>query len=91
MSVRRYPPLIPHVRQPDSRHRSPPTRMSNVVTSRVGTTKIAKAKVPSPPEAKLKVVVRRLPLNLPENIFWDSVAPWVNDEAVVWRGEFRVG
>lgn len=28
------------------------------------------------PKIKLKVVVRRLPPNLPESVFWTSIAPW---------------
>lgn len=35
--------------------------------------------------AKFKVVVRRLPPNLPEPIFWDSVAEWVSAESVAWK------
>ncbi|QRW27346.1 Smg-4/UPF3 family protein [Rhizoctonia solani] len=34
---------------------------------------------------KLKVVIRRLPPNLPENIFWQSVAQWVTDESSSWK------
>ncbi|CUA75053.1 Regulator of nonsense transcripts UPF3 [Rhizoctonia solani] len=34
---------------------------------------------------RLKVVVRRLPPNLPENIFWQSVAQWVTDESSSWK------
>lgn len=34
---------------------------------------------------RLKVVVRRLPPNLPEDVFWDSVKPWANDDTVQWR------
>ena len=34
---------------------------------------------------KLKAVVRRLPPNLPEEIFWQSVEPWVNSESVSWK------
>ena len=34
---------------------------------------------------RLKVVVRRLPPNLPEEIFWQSVAEWVSDETVLWK------
>lgn len=29
---------------------------------------------------RLKIVVRRLPPDLPEAIFWKSVAPWVTRE-----------
>ncbi|WVQ79216.1 hypothetical protein IAT38_001312 [Cryptococcus sp. DSM 104549] len=32
-----------------------------------------------------KLVVRRLPPTLPEEIFWKSVAEWVNDETCLWR------
>ncbi|KAL7284648.1 hypothetical protein ACG7TL_001945 [Trametes sanguinea] len=42
---------------------------------------------------RLKTVVRRLPPNLPEDIFWQSVAKWVTDETVTWRvyypGKFK--
>ncbi|TBU43700.1 hypothetical protein BD309DRAFT_863743 [Dichomitus squalens] len=31
---------------------------------------------------RLKTVVRRLPPNLPEDIFWQSVGKWVTDETV---------
>ncbi|KAI0032071.1 hypothetical protein K488DRAFT_32579, partial [Vararia minispora EC-137] len=34
---------------------------------------------------RLKTVVRRLPPNLPEEIFWQSVQQWVSDETVTWR------
>ncbi|KAI5121911.1 hypothetical protein M0805_000240 [Coniferiporia weirii] len=34
---------------------------------------------------KLKTVVRRLPPNLPEDVFWQSVQPWVSDETVSWK------
>jgi len=34
---------------------------------------------------KLKVVVRRLPPNLPEPIFWNSVAQWVSSESITWK------
>ncbi|KAJ1309938.1 hypothetical protein OPQ81_006697 [Rhizoctonia solani] len=34
---------------------------------------------------RLKVVVRRLPPNLPENIFWRSVAQWITDESSSWK------
>ncbi|KAK7683827.1 hypothetical protein QCA50_013203 [Cerrena zonata] len=46
-----------------------------------------------PSEPRLKTVVRRLPPNLPENVFWQSVDPWVKDETVTWKvyyqGKFR--
>ncbi|KAK4058831.1 hypothetical protein OIO90_000277 [Microbotryomycetes sp. JL221] len=32
---------------------------------------------PQQPQQRLKVVVRRLPADLPEAVFWKSVAPWV--------------
>jgi regulator of nonsense transcripts 3 len=34
---------------------------------------------------RLKVVVRRLPPDLPEEIFWKSVEPWVSQEKVSWK------
>ncbi|KAF8489843.1 Smg-4/UPF3 family-domain-containing protein [Gautieria morchelliformis] len=34
---------------------------------------------------RLKTVVRRLPPNLPESVFWQSVEPWVTDETASWR------
>jgi regulator of nonsense transcripts 3 len=34
---------------------------------------------------RLKTVVRRLPPNLPEDVFWQSVQPWVTEEAVSWK------
>ncbi|KIY64156.1 hypothetical protein CYLTODRAFT_402264 [Cylindrobasidium torrendii FP15055 ss-10] len=42
------------------------------------------------PTPRLKIVVRRLPANLPESIFWDSVTEWVTDDTVTWRS-FRPG
>ncbi|KAL4069696.1 Smg-4/UPF3 family-domain-containing protein [Scleroderma yunnanense] len=34
---------------------------------------------------RLKTVVRRLPPNLPEEVFWQSVQTWVTDETVSWK------
>ena len=34
---------------------------------------------------RLKTVVRRLPPNLPEEIFWQSVQTWVTDDTVTWK------
>ena len=34
---------------------------------------------------RLKTVVRKLPPNLPEDIFWQSVALWVNDNTSTWK------
>ena len=34
---------------------------------------------------RLKTVVRRLPPNLPEDIFWQSVQQWVTEETSTWR------
>jgi hypothetical protein len=34
---------------------------------------------------RLKTVVRRLPPNLPESIFWQSVQTWVTDDSVLWK------
>ncbi|TFK32063.1 Smg-4/UPF3 family-domain-containing protein, partial [Crucibulum laeve] len=45
------------------------------------------------PTERLKTIVRRLPPNLPEDVFWQSVQPWVTDETVSWKtyyqGKFR--
>ncbi|EPQ51819.1 hypothetical protein GLOTRDRAFT_123003 [Gloeophyllum trabeum ATCC 11539] len=35
--------------------------------------------------ARLKTVVRRLPANLPEDVFWQSVAAWVTPETASWK------
>ncbi|TFY75793.1 hypothetical protein EWM64_g8219 [Hericium alpestre] len=37
---------------------------------------------------RLKTVVRRLPPNLPEEIFWQSVQNWVTDETILWKAFF---
>ncbi|EED84142.1 predicted protein [Postia placenta Mad-698-R] len=37
---------------------------------------------------RLKTVVRRLPPNLPENIFWQSVEPWVREDTVTWKAYY---
>ncbi|KAJ7264440.1 Smg-4/UPF3 family-domain-containing protein [Mycena haematopus] len=38
-----------------------------------------------PSNERLKTVVRRLPPNLPEEIFWQSVQPWVTEETITWK------
>ena len=43
------------------------------------------AKAEQHPADKLKTIVRRLPPNLPEDIFWQSVQPWVSDETATWK------
>jgi len=42
---------------------------------------------PSPGE-RLKIVVRRLPSNLPEDIFWQSVSNWVSTDSVSWKAYY---
>ena len=42
-----------------------------------------------PQTERLKTVVRRLPPNLPENIFWQSVQQWVTEDTVQWRAYYR--
>nr|VWO95268.1 N/A [Ganoderma boninense] len=37
---------------------------------------------------RLKTVVRRLPPNLPEDVFWRSVGKWVSEETVSWRAYY---
>ncbi|KAJ7367272.1 Smg-4/UPF3 family-domain-containing protein [Mycena albidolilacea] len=45
-----------------------------------------KERLSQPPTTeRLKTVVRRLPPNLPEDIFWQSVHSWVSDETVTWK------
>jgi regulator of nonsense transcripts 3 len=46
-----------------------------------------KDKVAQPPSAneRLKIVVRRLPPNLPEDIFWQSVQTWVSEDNVTFK------
>lgn len=43
------------------------------------------ALVPQHPSPRLKIIVRRLPPHLPENVFWQSVEPWVNSDSVSWK------
>lgn len=38
-----------------------------------------------PANERLKTVVRRLPPNLPEDIFWQSVQTWATDDTVTWK------
>ncbi|KAJ3557374.1 hypothetical protein NP233_g11760 [Leucocoprinus birnbaumii] len=40
------------------------------------------------PGERLKIVVRRLPPNLPEEIFWQSVSDWVTDDSVSWKAYY---
>lgn len=52
-----------------------------------------KEKQNPPGSERLKTVVRRLPPNLPEAVFWQSVEAWVTDQTVTWKayysGKFR--
>lgn len=34
---------------------------------------------------RLKTVIRKLPPNLPEEVFWQSVALWVNENTCTWK------
>lgn len=43
------------------------------------------SKLQSVAPIRLKTVVRRLPPNLPEPVFWQSVQPWVTDETASWK------
>jgi len=72
--------------------------MSAVATStpsKAAKAKKEKEKQRSQPQQneRLKIVVRRLPPNLPEDLFWQSVQRWVTDETTTWRvfqtGKFR--
>jgi hypothetical protein len=35
--------------------------------------------------ARTKIVIRRLPPALPEEIFWKSVGAWVSDDTASWK------
>ncbi|KAG5219494.1 Smg-4/UPF3 family-domain-containing protein [Salix suchowensis] len=39
----------------------------------------------SAPGDRLKTIVRRLPPNLPEGVFWQSVQAWVTEDTVTWK------
>jgi regulator of nonsense transcripts 3 len=39
---------------------------------------------------RLKIIVRRLPPHLPEEIFWQAVSEWVSEETVFWKS-FHAG
>ncbi|KAF9522235.1 Smg-4/UPF3 family-domain-containing protein [Crepidotus variabilis] len=41
-----------------------------------------------PTSDRLKVVIRRLPPNLPEEIFWQSVQAWISDETTNWKAYY---
>ncbi|KAH7883063.1 Smg-4/UPF3 family-domain-containing protein [Phlebopus sp. FC_14] len=47
--------------------------------------KETKSLQPSNGSERLKTVVRRLPPNLPEEIFWQTVQTWVTDDTVSWK------
>jgi hypothetical protein len=32
-----------------------------------------------------KLVIRRLPPTLPEDIFWKSIEPWLSDDKCLWK------
>jgi regulator of nonsense transcripts 3 len=66
-----------------------PTRLAMSSAATINKTLAAKPKKekrdkPQQPPAneRLKTVVRRLPPNLPEDIFWQSVQTWVTDDTV---------
>ncbi|KAG1886781.1 Smg-4/UPF3 family-domain-containing protein [Suillus subluteus] len=44
-----------------------------------------KPQAPANATERLKTIVRRLPPNLPEEIFWQSVQTWVTDDSVTWK------
>ncbi|KAJ7673548.1 Smg-4/UPF3 family-domain-containing protein, partial [Mycena rosella] len=56
-------------------------------TSRKERDRDKKDRLSQPPVSteRLKTVVRRLPPNLPEDVFWQSVHSWVSDETVAWK------
>ncbi|EGO26896.1 hypothetical protein SERLADRAFT_436716 [Serpula lacrymans var. lacrymans S7.9] len=44
-----------------------------------------KGQVGSSGTERLKTVIRRLPPNLPEDVFWQSVQSWVTDDTTLWK------
>jgi len=65
--------------------------MSATVTAKAAPAKSKKERnkdKPPPVSERLKTIVRRLPPNLPEDIFWGSVATWVTDETVTWKAYY---
>ncbi|KAH7871512.1 Smg-4/UPF3 family-domain-containing protein [Lentinula edodes] len=71
---------------------SPAKSKKDRVRGEKGKDKERKDKIPQH-EERLKTIVRKLPPNLPEEIFWQSVQTWVTDETVSWKiyypGKFR--
>ncbi|KAJ3930092.1 MAG: Smg-4/UPF3 family-domain-containing protein [Lentinula lateritia] len=71
---------------------SPTKSKKDRVRGEKGKDKERKDKFPQH-EERLKTIVRKLPPNLPEEIFWQSVQTWVTDETVSWKiyypGKFR--
>jgi regulator of nonsense transcripts 3 len=66
-----------------SASKAPPTKPSRKERERE---KKDKERPSQPPTTeRLKTVVRRLPPNLPADIFWQSVQAWVSDETVTWK------
>ena len=35
--------------------------------------------------ARTKLVIRHLPPNLPEELLWKTIEPWVNEKTCVWK------
>ncbi|KAJ3978861.1 hypothetical protein F5890DRAFT_1165487 [Lentinula detonsa] len=73
---------------------SPAKSKKEKVRIEKGKDKERKEKAPQHTE-RLKTVVRKLPPNLPEEIFWQSVQLWVADDTVSWKtyfpGKLRFG
>ncbi|KAJ3848099.1 Smg-4/UPF3 family-domain-containing protein [Lentinula lateritia] len=63
---------------------SPAKSKKDRVRGEKGKDKERKDKIPQH-EERLKTIVRKLPPNLPEEIFWQSVQTWVTDETVSWK------
>ncbi|KAJ6452531.1 Smg-4/UPF3 family-domain-containing protein [Mycena vitilis] len=63
--------------------KAPPTKPTRKERERE---KKDKERLSQPPNTeRVKTVVRRLPPNLPEDVFWQSVQAWVSDETVTWK------
>lgn len=72
-----------------------PELMSTTATTTTSPAKSKKEKDKERPEKaaphpseRLKTVVRRLPPNLPEEVFWQTVQKWVSDETATWKSYY---
>jgi len=71
--------------QPNTTFEASNNQPQSLMSTKPVVKKTTKVKPVRQVEAKLKTVVRRLPPNLPEPVFWQSVAPWVTPETTSWK------